>query len=142
MTKTREEQQQIIRAFIKSMGHDGSESEMIEMFGGDTSNEIVAEHTDGRLLYKSVDSSITVYFLFNPNDFSECITAETDSKKMYLTITGEGYAFQGDELKNEEFFCDENGLQEEEVQKIKALAPNETADLSDYSGKYSVTRLV
>lgn len=40
---------------------DRSEAETIEEYGGDTSNDIIADFGEGKYLYRSVDWAVTVY---------------------------------------------------------------------------------
>lgn len=80
MTKTTQEYNKILAEFAlfqHSEERKGrTDEEIIGDYGGDDYWKIIVDFEDGYLLSKSVDSGITVYTVFNQNNFADSRSAE------------------------------------------------------------------
>lgn len=68
----KEKQDKIIADYIRYTTGETSQDdqEVIQTFGGDTSNEIIVDFENGKYLYKSVDSAITVYIVIDTDNLA------------------------------------------------------------------------
>lgn len=76
---TEAQQKKIIAAYLRHVTNDGpelSDQQIIDHYGGDTANKIVAEFDNGTCLYISIDSSITVFIVIDMHDLQDSFSAE------------------------------------------------------------------
>ena len=65
-----------------------SDDEIIGQYGGDTHNRIIVDFRNGLLLYKSVDSGITVYNMIDIHDLSDSFAAEPINYDLEKEVVG------------------------------------------------------
>jgi hypothetical protein len=73
-------QRRVIASFIRHVNKDDdcdmTDALVIEHHGGDASNRIIANGSDGTYLYRAIDSGTTTYTIIDTNDLSKSTSLE------------------------------------------------------------------